>query len=137
MRDLSVGCLNINKLPFSDQIKLSATIKHLLTQLNTDITIVIELSCPTSGWQTMVQKKFRYKLGRHYHFQTERGENEGSGRGMWILVRKNCGFDVTFSQVNQDLITLQLKNSKISLTIIGVYAPKEIQQNSLEKYQDY
>ena len=58
MRDLSVGCLNINKLPFSDQIKLSATIKHLLTQLNTDITIVQELSCPTSGWQTMVQQFF-------------------------------------------------------------------------------
>ena len=57
MRDLSVGCLNINKLPFSDQIKLLATIKHLLTQLNTDITIVQELFCPTSGWQTMVLQK--------------------------------------------------------------------------------
>ena len=117
MRYLSLGCLNINKLPFSDQIKLSATI---LTQINTDITIVQELSCPTSGWQTINQNFFCYKLGRHYNFQMERGENKGGGRGMWILVRKNFGFDVTFSQVNQDLCILKLKNTKINLTIMGV-----------------
>ena len=43
---------------------------------------------------------------------------------MWILVRKKCGFDVTnFSQVNRDLVILKLKNSKINMTIMGVYAP--------------
>ena len=75
-KELSVGCLKINKLPYSDQQqKLKITIKHLLDSMNTDITVLQELSCPQSRWLTMTQKIFRFELGHHSHFLTIRGQN--------------------------------------------------------------
>ena len=125
-KELVITALNIRSLKLNDSKIFKNKLNYLLS-INSDILILLEINTHTTDWDSAAQKIYRFELRNHNYFITEPEPGYSTKRGILFLYKKNLGLTINnITQVNFNLVRMELEHPELKLIIYGVYADSDM-----------
>ena len=125
-KELFVTALNIRSLNLNNSNIFTHKLNYLLS-INCDILILLEINTQTIDWDSAAQKIYRFELRNHNYFITEPEPGYSTKRGILFLYKKSLGLTINnITQVNFNLVKMELEHPELKLIIYGVYADSDM-----------
>ena len=88
---------------------------------------MLEINTHTIDWDSAAQKIYRFELRNHNYFITKPEEGYSTKRGILLLYKKSLGMTINnITQVNFNLLRMELEHPELKLIIYGVYADSDM-----------